>query len=186
MSIVIDNLVKTFDGKTVISDFSIEIKDRTRNPIAPYTTSKLQQAASTYLNYNSSKTMQIAQTLYEGVSIAGESTGLITYMRTDSVRISPVAQEQARDFIKKEFGDKYLPDVAPNYSLKKNAQNAHEAIRPTNVFFTPDSIKEYLKPEQIAGIEELSDDAVVGNEDVLGYLGLDDTILELNLLANPS
>ena len=127
---------------------NIEVKDRTRNPIAPYTTSKLQQAASTYLNYNSSKTMQIAQTLYEGVSIAGESTGLITYMRTDSVRISPVAQEQARDFIKKEYGDKYLPDEAPNYSLKKNAQNAHEAIRPTNVFFTPESIKEYLKPEQ--------------------------------------
>ena len=143
----VDNIIEHLKDKEYKVS-SIEIKDRTRNPIAPYTTSKLQQAASTYLNYNSSKTMQIAQTLYEGVSIAGESTGLITYMRTDSVRISPVAQEQARDFIKKEFGDKYLPDVAPNYSLKKNAQNAHEAIRPTNVFFTPDSIKEYLKPEQ--------------------------------------
>ena len=127
---------------------SIEIKDRLRNPIAPYTTSKLQQAASTSLGYNSSKTMQIAQTLYEGVSIAGESTGLITYMRTDSVRISPVAQEQAREFIKKEYGENYLPIEAPSYSVKKNAQDAHEAIRPTNVFLTPDYVKEYLKSEQ--------------------------------------
>lgn len=127
---------------------SIEIKDRLRNPIAPYTTSKLQQAASTSLGYNSSKTMQIAQTLYEGVSIAGESTGLITYMRTDSVRISPVAQEQAREFIKKEYGENYLPTEAPSYSVKKNAQDAHEAIRPTNVFLTPDYVKEYLKSEQ--------------------------------------
>ncbi|TKZ25604.1 DNA topoisomerase, partial [Brachyspira catarrhinii] len=127
---------------------SVEIKDRLRNPIAPYTTSKLQQAASTSLGFNSSKTMQIAQGLYEGVSIAGESTGLITYMRTDSVRISPVAQEQAREFIKKEFGENYLPAEAPSYSVKKNAQDAHEAIRPTNVFLTPDSVKEYLKNEQ--------------------------------------
>ena len=127
---------------------SVDIRDRLRNPIAPYTTSKLQQAASTSLGYNSSKTMQIAQGLYEGVSIAGESTGLITYMRTDSVRISPVAQEQAREFIKKEFGENYLPAEAPSYSVKKNAQDAHEAIRPTNVFLTPDSVKEYLKNDQ--------------------------------------
>lgn len=127
---------------------SVDVRDRLRNPIAPYTTSKLQQAASTSLGYNSSKTMQIAQTLYEGVSIAGESTGLITYMRTDSVRISPVAQEQAREFIKKEYGENYLPAEAPSYSVKKNAQDAHEAIRPTNVFLTPDSVKEYLKNDQ--------------------------------------
>lgn len=127
---------------------SVDVRDRLRNPIAPYTTSKLQQAASTSLGFNSSKTMQIAQGLYEGVSIAGESTGLITYMRTDSVRISPVAQEQAREFIKKEYGENYLPAEAPSYSVKKNAQDAHEAIRPTNVFLTPDSVKEYLKNDQ--------------------------------------
>ena len=127
---------------------SVDVRDRLRNPIAPYTTSKLQQAASTSLGFNSSKTMQIAQGLYEGVSIAGESTGLITYMRTDSVRISPVAQEQAREFIKKEFGENYLPAEAPSYSVKKNAQDAHEAIRPTNVFLTPDNVKEYLKNDQ--------------------------------------
>lgn len=143
----VDEIMEHLKDKTYKVS-SIEIKDRLRNPIAPYTTSKLQQAASTSLGYNSSKTMQIAQTLYEGVSIAGESTGLITYMRTDSVRISPVAQEQAREFIKKEYGENYLPTEAPSYSLKKNAQDAHEAIRPTNVFLTPDYVKEYLKSEQ--------------------------------------
>ena len=143
----VDEIMEHLKDKTYKVS-SIEIKDRLRNPIAPYTTSKLQQAASTSLGYNSSKTMQIAQTLYEGVSIAGESTGLITYMRTDSVRISPVAQEQAREFIKKEYGENYLPIEAPSYSLKKNAQDAHEAIRPTNVFLTPDYVKEYLKSEQ--------------------------------------
>lgn len=143
----VDEIMEHLKDKTYKVS-SIEIKDRLRNPIAPYTTSKLQQAASTSLGYNSSKTMQIAQTLYEGVSIAGESTGLITYMRTDSVRISPVAQEQAREFIKKEYGENYLPTEVPSYSVKKNAQDAHEAIRPTNVFLTPDYAKEYLKSEQ--------------------------------------
>lgn len=143
----VDEIMEHLKDKTYKVS-SIEIKDRLRNPIAPYTTSKLQQAASTSLGYNSSKTMQIAQTLYEGVSIAGESTGLITYMRTDSVRISPVAQEQAREFIKKEYGENYLPIEAPSYSVKKNAQDAHEAIRPTNIFLTPDYVKEYLKSEQ--------------------------------------
>ena len=143
----VDEIMEHLKDKTYKVS-SIEIKDRLRNPIAPYTTSKLQQAASTSLGYNSSKTMQIAQTLYEGVSIAGESTGLITYMRTDSARISPVAQEQAREFIKKEYGENYLPIEAPSYSVKKNAQDAHEAIRPTNVFLTPDYVKEYLKSEQ--------------------------------------
>ena len=143
----VDEIINHLKDKTYKVS-SVDIRDRLRNPIAPYTTSKLQQAASTSLGFNSSKTMQIAQGLYEGVSIAGESTGLITYMRTDSVRISPVAQGQAREFIKKEFGENYLPAEAPSYSVKKNAQDAHEAIRPTNVFLTPDSVKEYLKNDQ--------------------------------------
>lgn len=143
----VDEIINHLKDKTYRVS-SIDVRDRLRNPVAPYTTSKLQQAASTSLGYNSSKTMQIAQGLYEGVSIAGESTGLITYMRTDSVRISPVAQEQAREFIKKEYGENYLPAEAPSYSVKKNAQDAHEAIRPTNVFLTPDSVKEYLKTDQ--------------------------------------
>ena len=143
----VDEIINHLKDKTYKVS-SVDIRDRLRNPIAPYTTSKLQQAASTSLGFNSSKTMQIAQGLYEGASIAGESTGLITYMRTDSVRISPVAQGQAREFIKKEFGENYLPAEAPSYSVKKNAQDAHEAIRPTNVFLTPDSVKEYLKNDQ--------------------------------------
>ena len=143
----VDEIINHLKDKTYKVS-SIDVRDRLRNPVAPYTTSKLQQAASSSLGYNSSKTMQIAQGLYEGVSIAGESTGLITYMRTDSVRISPVAQEQAREFIKKEYGENYLPAEAPSYSVKKNAQDAHEAIRPTNVFLTPDSVKEYLKNDQ--------------------------------------
>lgn len=143
----VDEIINHLKDKTYKVS-SIDVRDRLRNPVAPYTTSKLQQAASTSLGYNSSKTMQIAQGLYEGVSIAGESTGLITYMRTDSVRISPVAQEHAREFIKKEYGENYLPAEAPSYSVKKNAQDAHEAIRPTNVFLTPDSVKEYLKNDQ--------------------------------------
>lgn len=132
--------------KYVVSN--IETKERSRSPQAPYTTSKLQQAASTNLNFNSSKTMQVAQGLYEGVDINGEPTGLITYMRTDSVRISPVAQDAAARFIKATYGDEYIPATPPQYSVKKNAQDAHEAIRPTDVFLTPDKIKQYLKPEQ--------------------------------------
>lgn len=143
----IDKLIEHLTGKTY-EVANVETKDRLRNPVAPYTTSKMQQAASSSLGYSASKTMQIAQTLYEGVDIAGEATGLITYMRTDSVRIAPIAQDQARDFIEKEYGKNYLPDTAPTYSVKKNAQDAHEAIRPTNVFLTPDKIKEYLKSDQ--------------------------------------
>lgn len=143
----VNKLIENIEGKEYKVS-AIEIKDRIRNPLAPYTTSKLQQAASSVLGFNSSKTMQVAQGLYEGIDIAGEATGLITYMRTDSVRISPIAQEQARSFIENQYGKKYLPETAPQYSIKKNAQDAHEAIRPTNVFLTPEKIREYLKPEQ--------------------------------------
>lgn len=143
----IDKVIAHLDGKEYRVS-AVEIKERLRNPQAPYTTSKLQQAASSVLGFNSSKTMQVAQGLYEGVDIKGESTGLITYMRTDSVRISPVAQDAAREFITKEYGKEYLPAEPPNYSVKKNAQDAHEAIRPTDVTKTPDSIKDSLKPEQ--------------------------------------
>ena len=143
----VEKIINLLKGKEYkVSD--IEVKERTRNPQAPYTTSKLQQAASSALSYNSSKTMQIAQGLYEGVDVGGNSTGLITYMRTDSVRISPTAQAQAADFITKNYGVKYLPTTPPVYSVKKTAQDAHEAIRPTNIFFTPDTLKKYLKADQ--------------------------------------
>ena len=143
----IKSLIDEIDGKK-FEVTNIESKEKSRNPLAPYTTSKLQQAASTNLNFNSSKTMQVAQGLYEGIDINGEPTGLITYMRTDSTRISPVAQAAAAEFIKKTYGEQYLPAQPPIYSVKKNAQDAHEAIRPTDVNLTPDKMKGHLKPEQ--------------------------------------
>ncbi|MBI4978735.1 MAG: type I DNA topoisomerase [Spirochaetes bacterium] len=127
---------------------NIELKEKMRNPSPPFTTSKLQQAASGALGYNAPKTMQVAQGLYEGVEINGAPVGLITYMRTDSVRVSEYAQAQARDFILKAYGQDYLPPAPPVYAVKKNAQDAHEAIRPTDVNMTPDSIKEFLARDQ--------------------------------------
>ena len=129
---------------------SVEKKERRSNPRAPYTTSKLQQDASGRLGFNVRRTMGVAQRLYEGVEIGSEGTvGLITYMRTDSTRVSPDAIAEAREFIGK-LGKQYLPATPNEYAGKKQeqAQDAHEAIRPTNVEFTPDSIRKYLSDEQ--------------------------------------
>ncbi len=127
---------------------SVEKKERRRNPSAPYTTSKLQQDASSRLGFNVRRTMGVAQRLYEGVEIGNEGTvGLITYMRTDSIRVSPDAVIEAREYISK-LGPKYLPDKTVEYKGKKDAQDAHEAIRPTSVSFTPESIRRYLSDEQ--------------------------------------
>jgi DNA topoisomerase-1 len=127
---------------------SVEKKERRRNPSAPYTTSKLQQDASSRLGFNVRRTMGVAQRLYEGVEIGNEGTvGLITYMRTDSIRVSPDAVIEAREYIAK-LGPKYLPEKAVEYKGKKDAQDAHEAIRPTSVAFTPESIRRYLSDEQ--------------------------------------
>jgi len=126
----------------------VEKKERRRNPSAPYTTSKLQQDASSRLGFNVRRTMGVAQRLYEGVEIGNEGTvGLITYMRTDSTRVSPDAITEAREYIAK-LGGKYLPASANEYKGKKDAQDAHEAIRPTNVSFTPESIRRHLSDEQ--------------------------------------
>jgi DNA topoisomerase I len=129
---------------------SVEKKERRNNPKAPYTTSKLQQDASGRLGFNVRRTMGVAQRLYEGVEIGAEGTvGLITYMRTDSTRVSPDAIAEAREFIGK-LGPQYLPATPNEYAGKKQeqAQDAHEAIRPTNVEYTPDSIRKYLSDEQ--------------------------------------
>jgi DNA topoisomerase I len=129
---------------------SVEKKERRSNPRAPYTTSKLQQDASGRLGFNVRRTMGVAQRLYEGVEIGSEGTvGLITYMRTDSTRVSADAIAEAREFIGK-LGAKYLPASANEYAGKKQAQaqDAHEAIRPTSVAYTPDSIRKYLSDEQ--------------------------------------
>jgi len=129
---------------------SVEKKERKNNPKAPYTTSKLQQDAAGRLGFNVRRTMGVAQRLYEGVEIGSEGTvGLITYMRTDSTRVSPDAIAEAREFIGK-LGNQYLPAKPNEYVGKKQvqAQDAHEAIRPTSVKFTPDSIRKYLSDEQ--------------------------------------
>ncbi|GAA4534160.1 type I DNA topoisomerase [Chelativorans composti] len=128
---------------------SVEAKPTRRNPPPPFTTSTLQQAASSRLGFSATRTMQIAQRLYEGVDIGGETMGLITYMRTDGVQMAPEAIDQARAAIAKTFGDRYLPDKPRFYSTKaKNAQEAHEAVRPTDFSRTPDQVRKYLDADQ--------------------------------------
>ncbi len=134
--------------KFSITDISSKVVNR--NPSGPFTTSTLQQTASSRLGFGASRTMQIAQKLYQGVEIEGETIGLITYMRTDGTNLSKDAVVAFRDYIKKEIGNDYLPESALNYSGKKakNAQEAHEAIRPTDVIRTPQSVKKYLSTDQ--------------------------------------
>ena len=128
---------------------SVEAKPTKRNPAPPFTTSTLQQAASSRLGFSANRTMQVAQRLYEGMDIGGETAGLITYMRTDGVQMAPEAISAARAAIGKEFGDRYLPEKPRYYTTKaKNAQEAHEAIRPTDFFRTPASVKAYLDADQ--------------------------------------
>jgi DNA topoisomerase I len=125
-------------------------KEQKRNPPAPYTTSKLQQDATSYLHFGAKRTMQIAQALYEGIDLKrdGGPVGLITYMRTDSTRVSNDAINEVRAEIEKVYGKAFLPAQPNIYKSKKNAQDAHEAIRPTNVELHPDAIKKHLKDEQ--------------------------------------
>src|SRR6516225_1731532 len=128
---------------------SVEAKPVRRNPPPPFTTSTLQQEASRKLGFAAARTMQIAQRLYEGVEIDGDTVGLITYMRTDGVQIAPEAIAATRRAISSNFGERYLPEHARHYQTKaKNAQEAHEAIRPTDVFRRPESIARSLEPEQ--------------------------------------
>src|SRR5581483_6316506 len=128
---------------------TVEKKQRRRNPSPPFTTSTLQQESARKLGYSASRTMRLAQQLYEGVDIGGEVTGLISYMRTDSVNLAAEAVTEIRDVIKARFGADHLPDEPQVYKSKsKNAQEAHEAIRPTAAARTPDEVKNYLKPEQ--------------------------------------
>ena len=128
---------------------SVEAKPTRRNPAPPFTTSTLQQAASSQLGFSASRTMQVAQRLYEGIDIGGETAGLITYMRTDGVQMAPEAIEAARGAIASEFGERYLPEKPRLYSTKaKNAQEAHEAIRPTDFGRTPAQMRKFLEADQ--------------------------------------
>ncbi len=128
---------------------SVEKRERKQNPKAPFTTSQLQQQAAGRLGFNVRRTMGVAQRLYEGIELGKEGTvGLITYMRTDSTNMSADAVAEIRGWVNKKFGTKYLPEKANVYKSKKDAQEAHEAIRPTNVGFVPDEVRKYLSDEQ--------------------------------------
>jgi DNA topoisomerase-1 len=128
---------------------TVEKKERRRNATPPFTTSKLQQDASRKLRFSVKRTMMIAQRLYEGVELGEEGlVGLITYMRTDSTRVSNEALAEVREYIKSQYGGSYLPEAPNTYKEKKEAQAAHEAIRPTSVVRHPDQIKQYLKEDE--------------------------------------
>lgn len=143
-------ILKQIDG----ADFTVKEvkeKERSRNPSAPFTTSSLQQEAARKLNFRASKTMSVAQQLYEGVDLGKEGTvGLITYMRTDSTRIAASAQEEAKEYIIGKYGEPFAPETPRNYSKKAaNAQDAHEAIRPTSILRDPDSMKPFMSRDQL-------------------------------------
>lgn len=145
---VADKIKKELEKENYIVD-KIEKKEVKRNPFAPFTTSTLQQEASKKLGFSAKKTMSVAQKLYEGVDIGDGTHGLITYMRTDGVYTAPEAVNEARNVIKKNYGERYLPSKAIVYQNKvKNAQEAHEAIRPTSPSTTPESIKQYLTNDE--------------------------------------
>ena len=128
---------------------SVDKRERRRSPAPPFTTSKLQQDASRKLRFSVKRAMMLAQRLYEGVELGDEgSVGLITYMRTDSVRVSNDAIAEVREFVPQQFGPGYLPESPNTYKSKKEAQEAHEAIRPSSVARTPESVEKYLGPDE--------------------------------------
>lgn len=133
------------NGEFVVSN--IQINKKSMSPQPPFITSKLQQAAANRFGFTSRKTMSVAQQLYEGIDIGKDTVGLITYMRTDSVRISDIALSEVRDYIKNEWPD-FLPEQPVVYSKKTGAQDAHEAIRPTSTVRTPELLKKHLTPDQ--------------------------------------
>jgi DNA topoisomerase-1 len=145
IDVALDTINKSkFKIKDIIS------KVHKRNPLAPFTTSTLQQTASGKFGFGASRTMQIAQRLYQGIDIKGETTGLITYMRTDGTQLSKEAITEFRNLIKKDYGKEYLPENPNTYTGKKakNAQEAHEAIRPTNILRKPSDVKKYVNADQ--------------------------------------
>ena len=140
-------LINAASGKLKVA--GIEKKQRKRNPAAPFTTSTLQQEASRKLRFSAQRTMRTAQQLYEGIDIGGETVGLITYMRTDSLTLAQDALVEIRELISERYGNDNLPEEARIFKTKsKNAQEAHEAIRPTSVKHLPDDIKNHLTPDQ--------------------------------------
>ncbi|HLF83294.1 MAG TPA: type I DNA topoisomerase [Blastocatellia bacterium] len=144
------DLVAAIELQQFIVD-SVATKEKKRNPVPPFITSKLQQEASRKLRLPVKKTMHLAQRLYEGIEIGDEGlVGLITYMRTDSTRVADSALAEVRDLITTQFGPEYLPEKAVFYRSKKGAQDAHEAIRPTSAMRTPDSVASFLSKDELA------------------------------------
>jgi len=142
------HVVDAVQGKAFVVQ-SIERREKKRNPVAPFITSRLQQEAARKLHFSPKKTMTLAQQLYEGIEIGSEgATGLITYMRTDSPRISAEAMTEARELIQSRFGAEYLPEKPNVYKTQKAAQEAHEAVRPTSAARDPESIRQYLDHDQ--------------------------------------
>lgn len=146
-------------AKAIIADLSgvsyivseVTTREKKRHPVPPFITSKLQQEASRKLRFSVKRTMQVAQKLYEGVELGEEgAVGLITYMRTDSTRVAETALDEVREFITQQYGPNYLPEKAIHYRSKKDAQDAHEAIRPTSVAYTPDLVARYLERDELA------------------------------------
>lgn len=168
---------------------NVEKKEKRRNPVPPFITSTLQQEASRHHGFSSARTMSIAQSLYEGVDLGNEGAeGLITYMRTDSVRIAPEAVAEARKYIETTYGSQFLPELPKNYASQKSAQDAHEGIRPTNLQHPPEKIQKYLTRDQFvlyqliwrrfiasqmmpAVYDTVSADIAVGNDIILRATG---------------
>ncbi len=145
----VDNVLKKMtDSKFIVS--SVVKKERRRNPAAPFTTSSLQQEAARKLNFRAKKTMMLAQQLYEGIDLGKEGTvGLITYMRTDSTRVSETAQNESKQYIEQAYGKEFLSTEKKKEKKKSNTQDAHEAIRPTSVSKEPSSLKDFLSRDQL-------------------------------------
>ncbi len=145
----IESIVSALETASYVVS-KVEQKDRLEKPSAPFTTSTLQQQASLRLRFSAKRTMMLAQRLYEGVELGGEgSVGLITYMRTDSTRTADEALRSCRDHIKSQYGAPYVPDVANKYASGKSAQEAHEAIRPTDLSHTPEKLASFLPQDQL-------------------------------------
>jgi DNA topoisomerase I len=145
----VNKVLNTIKGKNFTID-SVQKKERRRNPSPPFITSSLQQEAARKLNFRAKKTMMLAQQLYEGIDLGKEGTvGLITYMRTDSTRISDTAKEEAAKFIADEYGKQYVNNTRAEKKAGKNAQDAHEGIRPTSVMYNPKDLKNFLSRDQL-------------------------------------
>ncbi len=145
----VDNVLKRIEGDQ-FNIQSVQKKERKRNPALPFTTSSLQQEAARKLNFRAKKTMMLAQQLYEGIAIGKQGTvGLITYMRTDSTRISETAKDEAKEYIQGKYGDTYLSAKKPAKKQSGKSQDAHEAVRPTSVMRDPSEMKAYLKRDQL-------------------------------------